>query len=156
MQCLISEKQTLEAHRLLVFCGELEKREISKKIAEMMAYAESRGISVAGNVISVTFSSRDSEKGQILRVGIYLPVNGRLDDRGDVMWQEKFLLSNAVKLEFEGTPEQLPEACQRVEKHIREKKLKVVTDAYRVIKKTDEQFNRIAMEIYIGVCENIL
>lgn len=156
MHCVISEKQTLEAHQLLVFFGELMKKDVSQKVAEMSAYAKSRGVNVIGNVISVTFSSSDSEKGRVSKVGIYLPVDRQLENRDDVVWQERFFLSNAVKLEFEGTPEQFPEACRRLEEYIREKKLKVVTDGYRVMKMVNEHSNRIAMDIYVGVSENIL
>ena len=156
MRCTILEKQTLEAYQLLVFRGELMKADISQKITEMSAYAKSCGEEATGNVISVTFSSRDSEKGRVSEVGIYLPVSGRLENRGDVVWKEKFFLSNAVKLEFEGPPEQLPEACRRMGEYIREKNLSPVTDGYHVMKKVNKQFNWMAVDIYIGVSENVL
>lgn len=152
----ISECQKLDVTNLITFRGRIKRKDLSGVMARMRDYAVSQGATIVGGPISVTHGVTQTQDGPVADAEIMLPLDKKVTETADFTWKEHLLLSNAVKLNYTGTPEFFQSSCNDLNLYLLEKRHTPITEGYIVTKGIDELSGMVDMEVYIGVNPNVV
>lgn len=152
----ILENQQLEVKNLISLRGKFMPEEIPAAMQKLKNYAETQGVRPVGGPISVTFGVEQTVDGILADTEILMPVDGSVMGNGEIVWKERLFVTNAVLLQYAGSPEMFQNACNELNTYIQEKGYTPVTAGYTVTKGVDQLSGMVEMEVYVGISPNVL
>lgn len=153
---MILESQELNVTNLLTFRGKVKQEELSRVILSMRCYAEARGAKIVGGPISVTYGVEQTTEGTVADAELMLPLDKKVSEAGVFGWKEHLFLSNAVRLNYTGTPAGFQTSCNELNAYLLEKGHTPITAGYIRTSGVDERSGIVDMEVYVGVNPNVV
>lgn len=156
---VITEHNTLDFENLISIRATLRQSDLIQIFQEMNRIIKESTTEQNGSFISATYSSEIENDEMVMDMEILCPVKNKIALPDGYEFKPVFHLVEAVKLEYEGHPNEAPAAMQKLMQHIAESKLTPITPIYNIVTyepKSKEEFDKYAMNVYVGVSENIL
>lgn len=152
----ITENQQLEVKNLISLRGRFRQEEIPGVMQKLSTYAALQGVKPAGGPISVTFGVEQTAEGLLTDTELMMPVDGTVEGNEEIVRKERLFLTNAVRLQYTGSPEMFQSACNELNTYIQEKGYMPITAGYTVTKGVDRISGTMEMEVYVGINPNVL
>ena len=154
----ISEGNILELRNLISYRNKITQQQMAAIMNEMNEIISSNGAVKTGNPISTTFSVENNLSQPMMDIEILIPLNKTIPVPSGYSFKPIFRLNNAVKVRHTGNPATLQQMADELMKYIREKKLMPITSGYNVNlnEESKDDIENFSMDIYVGVCDNIL
>lgn len=159
MDLQILEGQKLRMENVLSYRKKINADDMNKSIVAMRDLIKEKGATETGPVTMATFSIEMVGKKQMVEVEILIPMDKKISTPNGYTFKEVFLLTNAVKASHIGSPAKFNDTMDKVNNHIKDKKLTTATAGYNVTVKeptSPMEINTMQIDIYIGISENIL
>ena len=154
----ISEGNILELRNLISYRNKITQQQMAAIMNEMNEIISSYGAVKTGNPISTTFSVENNLSQPMMDIEILIPLNKTIPVPSGYSFKPIFRLNNAVKVRHTGNPATLQQSADELMKYISEKKLMPITSGYNVNLNEESKVDieNFSMDIYVGVCDNIL
>lgn len=154
----ISEGNILELRNLISYRNKITQQQMAAIMNEMNEIISSNGAVKTGNPISTTFSVENNLSQPMMDIEILIPLNKTIPVPSGYSFKPIFRLNNAVKVRHTGNPATLQQSADELMKYISEKKLMPITSGYNVNlnEESKDDIENFSMDIYVGVCDNIL
>ncbi len=152
----ILENQQLEVKNLLSLRGKFTQEEIPAAMQKLKVYADMQGVRPVGGPISVTFGVEQTADGILADTELLMPVDGAVAGNEEIARKERLFLTNAVMLQYAGSPVMFQNACNELNTYIQEKGYVPITAGYTVTKGVDQLSGTMEMEVYVGISPNVL
>lgn len=153
---MILESQELKVTNLLTFRGKVKQEELSEVMLRMKNYAEGQGAKIVGGPISVTYGVEQTPEGTVADAELMIPLDKVLSGTGEFGWREHLFLSNAVRLNYTGTPTGFQVSCNELNAYLLEKGHTPITAGYIRTRGVNELLGTVDMEVYVGVNPNVV
>ena len=132
------------------------QEEIPGAIQKLKSYADEQGVRPVGGPISVTFGVEQTADGILADTELLMPVDGKVIGNEEFTWKERLFVTNAVLLQYAGSPAMFQNACNEMNTYIQEKGYTPITAGYTVTKGVDRFSGMMEMEVYVGISPNVL
>lgn len=155
----ITEHNTLDLNNLISIRATMRQSDLLQVVQEINRVIEESTTEKKGQFITGVYSSRMEDEEMEIDVEVLCPVKQRISLPDGYTFKPIFHLADALKLEYQGHPKDSQAAIQELMKYINDQNLTPITPMYNVTTyepKSKEELDRFAMELYIGVSENIL
>lgn len=152
----ILENQQLEVKNLISLRGRFKQEEIPGAMQKLKTYADAHGVRPVGGPISVTFGVEQTADGILADTELLMPVDGAVKGNEEIARKERLFLTNAVMLQYAGSPVMFQNACNELNTYIQEKGYTPITAGYTVTKGVDQLSGTMEMEVYVGISPNVL
>lgn len=155
----ISEGNTLEMHNVISYRSKITQQQMTQVINEINDIISENKAVKTGIPVSATFSVDINSTQPLMDVEILVPLDKKISVPYGYTFKPVFRLKNAVRVRHTGNPSLLQESADELMKYIAENQLMPVTSGYNVTVHEPEGNNdkdNFIMDIYVGVCDNIL
>lgn len=155
----IIENVKLEMDNVLSFRGKITQQEMVYIMEEIEQIISESGASKNGNIVTATFDVHTNDKKSIMDLQILVPLNTKIIVPSGYDMKPIFRLNNAIKMVYHGNPSNLQESADELMNYIKDKGLMAITPGYNVTinaPNSKDKLDEFCMEIYVGVCDNIL
>lgn len=155
----ITEHNILNLYNLISVRALMNQNDLIKAIQEINKIIDESTTKRNGQFITGTYSNNIENGEMIMDVEILCPVKQKIDLPNGYTFKSFFHLTNAVKLEYQGNPEDSRSAIQELMQYINENELTPITALYSITTyepKSQDELNSYSMELYIGISKNIL
>lgn len=155
----ITEHNTLDLQNLISIRATMQQQDMLQVVQEMSKIISESVTEKNGPFISGVYSSYMENDELLMDVEILWPVKQKIELADGYVFKPVFHLVNAVKLEYQGNPKDSQLAIQELVEYIKNQNLTPITPMYNITTyepKSKEELDKFAMELYIGVSENIL
>ncbi len=155
----IIENVKLEMDNVLSFKGEITQQEmvyVMKEIEQVIAESTAQK---NGSIVTATFGMRKNDGQLVANMEILVPLNKVINPPSGYTFKPVFRLNNAVKVRHYGNPSMLQESADELMKYIIDSNLTPITVGYNITVREPKNkgiFDDSVIDIYIGVCDNIL
>lgn len=156
---VITEYNTLDFENLVSIRANLRQNDLIQIFQEINRVIKESTTEKNGPVITATYSSQMEDEEMVMDMEILCPVKNKIELPDGYVFKPLFHLVNAVKLEYEGHPNEAASIVQNALQYIAERNWMPITPIYNIVTyepKSKEELEKYAMSIYIGVSENIL
>lgn len=152
----ILENQQLDVKNLISLRRRFKQEEIPGAMQKLKTYADAQGVRPVGGPISVTFGVEQTKDGILADTELMMPVDGVVTGNDEIARKERLFLTNAVMLQYTGSPVMFQDACNELSTYIQEKGYTPITAGYTVTKGVDRLSGTMEMEVYVGISPNVL
>lgn len=159
MMSEIVENVTLEMTNVLTYRGKVTQQQMMIIAKEMNDIIIENNANRTINSVSATYEIMGKGKDAVMDMEIMLPLDRHIDVHAPYKIKPIFRLKNAVKIRHEGNPALLQESVNKLMQYVYDRGLTPITPGYNVTiqePKSPEDIESLIVDLYIGVCENIL
>ena len=156
---IITEHNTLNMNNLISFRSTLNQQGVFQAMKEIDMIVSESKTERNGSVVTTTYSRKMENGEMVMDVEILYPILQEIDLPMGYNFKPVFHLCNAIKMRYQGNTMKAQEAMKEFTLYITEHNLKPITSVYTVIAhepKSKEDLDNYAMEVYVGISENIL
>lgn len=155
----ITENVSLEMTNVLTYRGKVTQQQMTVIAKEMNDIITANKAKKIMSGVSATYEIINSGTDAVMDVEIMYPLDKHINVAAPYKIKPIFRLKNAVKIRHEGNPALLQEAGNKLMNYISNKGLMPITVGYNVTvhePTSPMDIDNLIVDIYIGVCDNIL
>lgn len=150
----IEENQSLEIKNVLHFREKLNPQTSATITKQMDDLMRKYNASKSGSVITVTYAVTIENGQQTMDIEMFVPLDKEIEVQNPFDFIPVFHLSNALKVQITGNPQQLETAIKTLSEYIKTNQLTPITSAYVVTIKearTQQELDEMITEVWVGV-----
>lgn len=155
----IIENTALEMTNVLSYRTKATQRQLAQALKEIEEILKSNDAKKTGSSVSATFAVDTIGAEPMLDMEILIPIDKNITVPAPYTIKPIFRLRNAVKIRHEGNPALLQNTANELMEYIKSKGLMPITAGYNVTVQeptTPTDVDSLIVDIYVGVCDNIL
>lgn len=155
----ITENVSLEMTNVLTYRGKVTQQQMTVIAKEMNDIITANKAKKIMSGVSATYEIINPGTDVVMDVEIMYPLDKHINVAAPYKIKPIFRLKNAVKIRHEGNPALLQEAGNKLMNYISDKGLMPITVGYNVTVQeptSPMDIDNLIVDLYIGVCDNIL
>ncbi|MDE5583616.1 MAG: AraC family transcriptional regulator [Ruminococcus sp.] len=155
----ITENVSLEMTNVLTYRGKVTQQQMTVIAKEMNDIITANKANKTISGVSATYEIINPGVDAVMDVEIMYPLDKHINVSSPYKVKPIFRLRNAVKIRHEGRPDLLQNSANKLIQYINEKGLMPITVGYNVTvhePQSPVEIDSLVVDLYIGVCDNIL
>ena len=155
----IIENATLEMKNVLSYRTKATQQQLAQSSKEIEELLKNNGAKRNGSSVTATFAVDTTGAEPMLDIEILIPIDKNISVPAPYTIKPLFRLKNAVKIRHYGNPALLQNTANELMEHIKDKGLMPITAGYNVTVQepsSPTDIDSLIVDIYVGVCDNIL
>lgn len=155
----ITENNKLEMSNVISYRGKVTQQQMAQIMQELEQIIKENHASKSGPTVSATYAAENDGVQPIMDMEVLIPLDREISVPSGYSFKPVFRLNHAVKVRHTGNPAMLQNSANELMKYITEKQLMPVTAGYNVVVQeaaNPKDVDNLIIDIYVGVCDNIL
>lgn len=155
----ILKHQTLEMRNVLSYRSKMTQQELQSKAQEIEKLLSETGAMKVASTVTTTFSVEQGLTGPVMDIEILISLDREITPPAGYTWKPHFLLANALMIRHIGNPSTMQNTVNVLNAYIMGHQLVPITTGYNVTvkeAKTPLELDNMEVDIYVGICPNLL